>query len=614
MSFRLHRPTPISGECIRGYLLRLTEENFIVRQFWLRDSPEELKIIRLSIGKKLHGRLGKLFQERPSEQTSSPSLGSSYLIRANSRCCPDCFRERPYWRVEWEHRFYVVCHIHKKCLIDLCPVCFAQLGWKRHSLGACVCGSKITDWTGRDGYKGALLISEFIALAIAKETGRNFEHLNNFLISKFGHLSSNNFSALVHLFGTFAINPLARRKSGAHECTDMEGSLTLVNAASSILDEWPKNFEDFLKAVGGYQEGRGIELMPSRHFYGFVNALHKKFCTPELRFVLRRYRSFVLMHWPRVLNQRNRWADQYEIEEQPYVSGTLAGKWLQISSRRVVELLDAGVLKGHIRISTQGRKIVIVEKNSLSNAAKYIADIVTLNGAAELLGLPRSRLDELVAAKFIRPRHDGPKKGVNRLFSRAEISSFIKKITSGQHEPSEDEDSVSLPAILRAHLAEGEFVRFVAAILGRKLLPLCTGTMEPDFGDLMFSRKSFFAWRKSIRDACDKLYTVPEAASELGLKQEVAYHLVKLGLLKSETHTIGKRVATVLRKEHLSQFQISYFSASQMAREWAVSSRFLVAKLAFENLTPVTGPGIDSGRQYFFLTEDLRKAGKLCWV
>ncbi|RXZ36085.1 hypothetical protein D9O50_05875 [Oxalobacteraceae bacterium CAVE-383] len=611
MSYRLHRPMPISGECIRGYLLRLTEENFIGHQSWLRDSPEELRIIRLNIGKKLHGRLGNLFQTKGEEQTSSASLSSSYFMRANNRCCPDCFRDMSYWRVEWEHRFYVACHIHKKYLIDLCPVCSAKLPWKRHSLGACMCGSRISDWSAMEGSKGALLISEFLALALAKETHRNIEGLDNFLISKFGNLTSNSFSALIHLFGTFAINPLTRRKSGSHECTDMEGSLALVNAASNILDGWPQNFEGFLKAIGGYQEGRGIELMPSRHFYGFANALHKKFSTPELRFVLRRYRSFVLTHWPRVLNQRNRWAGQKEIEEQPYVSVILAAKWLHISSQRVVELFDAGVLRGYARISTQGRKIVIIEKKSLSNADKYIADVVTLNGAAELLGLPRSRLDELVVAKIIRPRHDGPKDGVNRLFSRAEISRFIKKITSGQHEPSEEEDLISGPVILKAHLGKGEFVRLILDILERKLPLLCARTTDFGFRDLIFSRKGFFTWRKSIRNARDMTCTVAEAASKLGLKQEVAYHLVKKGLLKSRTQLVGKRVTAVVGKKHIQQFEISYLSASNMARQCETSPRSLIAKLASKNVVPVTGPGIDHGRQYFFKTEDISKAVKL---
>lgn len=84
------------------------------------------------------------------------------------------------------------------------------------------------------------------------------------------------------------------------------------------------------------------------------------------------------------------------------------------------------------------------------------------------------------------------------------------------------------------------------------------------------------------------------AAKVLGIKQEVAYDLVRKGLLRSTTAgALGQRMSGA----DIELFQATYVSLANLARDGRRSPRALLAELP---ATPVCGPAIDGARQYFY--------------
>ena len=86
-----------------------------------------------------------------------------------------------------------------------------------------------------------------------------------------------------------------------------------------------------------------------------------------------------------------------------------------------------------------------------------------------------------------------------------------------------------------------------------------------------------------------------EAAKRLGVKQQVAYHLVKARLLVSYKDSYGD---TRVHTDAITAFENNYVSLLARAKEMGTSPKYahkLIAEI------PVCGPTIDGCRQYFYL-------------
>ena len=72
--------------------------------------------------------------------------------------------------------------------------------------------------------------------------------------------------------------------------------------------------------------------------------------------------------------------------------------------------------------------------------------------------------------------------------------------------------------------------------------------------------------------------------------------LTRIGLLPSSPEGIS--IAAI------RDFQARYVKGSELARSLGTSSRGLANRLAAKGIKPVTGPGVDGGRQTFFVREE----------
>jgi hypothetical protein len=104
------------------------------------------------------------------------------------------------------------------------------------------------------------------------------------------------------------------------------------------------------------------------------------------------------------------------------------------------------------------------------------------------------------------------------------------------------------------------------------------------------------------------MHRVDDVAHRLGLKQEVAYQLVRNGLIKSRTEKIGRRLGRIVLDDDIKEFSSRYISAAEMSSTYGKSPRWLVHNLFKRMIHPETGPKIDGGRQYFYLRQVVNKS------
>jgi len=98
---------------------------------------------------------------------------------------------------------------------------------------------------------------------------------------------------------------------------------------------------------------------------------------------------------------------------------------------------------------------------------------------------------------------------------------------------------------------------------------------------------------------------IPSVAVQLGVKQEVAYALVKLGLLKVEIDTFGRRQAQGVSTRALEIFHTDYVLAANLAKSLGRSSRAVIKALTDDAIEPIAGPTLGNCRQTVYLRKDL---------
>lgn len=89
------------------------------------------------------------------------------------------------------------------------------------------------------------------------------------------------------------------------------------------------------------------------------------------------------------------------------------------------------------------------------------------------------------------------------------------------------------------------------------------------------------------------------------LKEQVAYQLVRAGLLATEIIPENGRPLTLIPTKALNDFEAAFVSAVTLALRLKTSPRHLTQLLQEEGVQPVTGPTVDGGRQTFFRTADV---------
>ena len=602
----LIKVTPYQGESLRGFLLRVCEANLLHSPTWLSDLPREKERLQKLIGSVLYGRIPSWLRKISDIRTSPKCINHQQILGARARCCPACLGEKQFWPVEWEHALYTVCHRHGRRLVEQCPRCLSPLSWSRPQLTRCSCGSLISDWPlAARVTKGATDLSGRLACCIAAETGRELDSGEDYFGGLLKQLDTNQFATLVSVLGTYGDTRDDFIRSGGHIIGNLDDAYNLTRVAAKLLSQWPSRFHNFLRDTGGYGLPDAVRHEPPRYFSIFTRALRKGFNSPGLRFVLDAYQDFVTKNWHGVLNRRHKWATSKDIQTQRYISRAQVAISLRIRPEKVKELLAKKVLRGYVRRTKNDRKFFVIDRSSLANIEEHCGDHITFNGAVVLLGLPKGRVNELIAANILTEINDlSVRKG--RMFSRAEIAMFVKRLSNGARESSEDERLITADVVLKTHLASAsEFTSLVQDTLSKRISTIACPSSKTGFAGRTYSREEFYIWRAALRTEADSRLTVAEAAIRLKIKQEVAYHLVYSGILQSSDGHLGKKNCRLVCLADINKFQKTYISSARLALIERTSPKTLVERLRMQGIRPVTGPDLDHCRQYFFRTKDV---------
>lgn len=490
------------------------------------------------------------------------------------RICPACLGvPHAWWPGAWNDREHPWCSEHDCWLVDTCARCHRPLRWHGVQLFRCRCGQALSELPAAaltPACRNALAVDGVTPLSVLIWLGA---------LSKHG----------------LRDKPLKRAtRQGMADVID------LAERGAAMVSGWPGEFFRALNAHRVQAPGQESLQLLNLALPGLTRRIRKLGDTHwrvRIQATLDAYTAGSI-HTRSPIIGRN-------VQSHEAVNTTVASvaRSLRIRteslSLAIDNLTDDQVKTRH---TANGRSRRLMTPEVIQKVHAVLEDRISIKNAARLLGLSAPRIEQLANAKLL-IRQAG------RLSKRAcnTLQRSLMQVCVHGEAPSE---AIRFSDTLRFWIPVSRSSEFFEAVLSGELATY-SETGANSIHAMLLARERVMAWASARSDQVIEWLSVPDCATRLGIKQEVAYHLVRVGLLHTRQTMINRRVAQVVTMEALQQFERCYESLSKAAMRAGINWRHGVAWACSNNIKFASGPQIDGGRQYFVHIRSLgRNSGR----
>ena len=259
------------------------------------------------------------------------------------------------------------------------------------------------------------------------------------------------------------------------------------------------------------------------------------------------------------------------------------------------------------------RNLILVDRNSIHAFRIISEDLVDSVEAQRVLGLSKGPFFDLVNRGLV-PAFRGPKidGSSSWQFRKNVLVQFLDSVFARVADEPDDGPECTFNEALRKiswhQLKAADLVQEVlsGALSVQRLDPTQCGLAQCVF---VVENIVGLIGRQHGRNT-DRV-TITEAARKLGLNQEAVYDLVERRLLHTVSDVYQGRDFRMVPVSAIDVFKASYVAAADIADDLQTSPRHFVETAISVGVRPITGPGIDGGRQYFFLKSQIEAPGVL---
>lgn len=370
----------------------------------------------------------------------------------------------------------------------------------------------------------------------------------------------------------------------------------IAEQAGQALHDWPRGFIRLLDSI---RCDRNCEQTwrISRAMGPIYNDIYKNLPAPQFDFIRTAFEAYVRDHWQAPVALRNRNLSQELIENHRWVSREEAAHALGIDTPLIDYLVDSGQLASREHRYPSGRQGLVVDTDIPKPLLERLQRAITLEKAARRLGIGMARARQFVKAGLLMTFGGTPQPGARWWIDPASFEKFDNTPLL----PTRPQIGVKPVTHFARYLAmtEKEFTAFARAIVEGDLRAFSPGETPAPFGTWMLGEQVVRIWLKRTQPEASRT-SVPEAAKQLGVKEEVAYALTRLGFLHTNTELRGRRKTQTVSADSLKRFRCDYVLAAELAHLLNTDSRAVAKRLISAGIKPLAGPGIVGAecRQY----------------
>lgn len=596
------RPASVGDESAAGYLLRVAESNgyrhpllflHLAQQSDIKGELGWIVSFLRTHGGNRHAIAGLSMQNiwDWAHRGIAEIPSARFMNVSKARCCPHCLREAAYWRAAWEYEFSLYCPRHNVWLVHSCSECGQSLSVWRWFVDRCKCGMRLSELPTEsvDATADAgLQLADVVLLKSGVYLPLELPGSNEVLPAVFQFLNSDQLQRLVHFLGAYISSQGLTKPRKIALKGEPRKMWCLLTSVAGLLKEWPKSFHCFLNALlADNKDKAGI-----RHRFGYLyTAIYREFQVPAFDFLRMEFESFLHEHWDEVLSGRNRRLSPLLKESQGYIPASRVMRLLSVP-RHVLETgIANGTLEGRITSLPSGRQRIVVAKSDLSRIPA-LWDWMDLKATTQLLRLPERRVLELLAADVLHGQ--APEAGETWKIQRADIDRVLKDLRAvAVNGLVSSQGLVQLDSVLRHYLKNEKSFVVLFSALRSGAIPFEWKVDSGGLDGLWLDKAKLKSWLQPVGD----LVGIPVLATLLGIKQEVAYHIVRKQLILAEVHG---RKGHLIQLDEVKRFQSEYVLARDMAQMLRTSPRHLIHRLTAAGVVPIVGPAVDGCRQVIY--------------
>ena len=267
----------------------------------------------------------------------------------------------------------------------------------------------------------------------------------------------------------------------------------------------------------------------------------------------------------------------------------------------VKKLIRAGRLAG--RVAAAGKRcFTSINPDAVEAYRSLRTASLTAVEVRRELGLSRRRFRELCQAGIL-PVLEGRNETEQAVWridrNRLDVLNRQLDNTASASPTKATENVISLATACRTRLIDGELALTLNAILDGRLPVIGRLTGLSLIPSLVVDADRHLQLRDEWRAEHSRTLSVMEVAEAMAVKQEVAYHLVRQGLLHTTTAETRRRNQRVAMQQ-LQEFKAEYVWLRDLAQGAHTSPKHLRALLDQEGIRPISGPDVDGCRQTLF--------------
>lgn len=618
-------PLPKQGESLLGLLLRATDLCTLGSPSQMMNScGVEFDIGSLPYTTSAAQPLAALLRANPEDILATMygrpdgttvvmghPLHPEHVSVMHRRLCPHCLAEDgdgAYQRALWDLSVMWVCPRHGVRLVSHCPDCGSKLGWRFPSVWQCRCGTDLR-YVGVEAVPQRDLtgVQAISAMFAGEGSGALYEALG-----------ASEALRLILLLGQIASGVSVRRKPLAFSLGHQGEVHRILDRGWRICADWPHSFHDFLGRLRQRAASHKGRYGLAKQFGSLPQLLWNVRDTPHGKFALDAlvaYAASVPDLATRALGVRKRRAEVRHADE--CITLALAADILKLGHGSLRQFAD----EHRLIVAGEGGKggPLLLRRAAVIDIRRQLGALADQDQAWKLLGIAKRTFVDLREAGLIPAPCDTPVSRLkgDRVWAVADLEQWVQRLSGtvqrriGQRHLTLDQAARKL-----SNLGIGS-ARILQAVLNGTLPVAGLAKRGKGLARLRFGEKDVAAFHDNLVFECRPTLSVDAAAKRLGVKQEVAYEWVRLGLLPTvnvagNRAELGRRVLPA----DIAHFQALYVTAGELRRMGLGTSKKLALQLIDQGLRPVSGPTVDGARQYLFSRAEVQvlldAAGPAC--
>jgi len=500
-------------------------------------------------------------------RVTSPGLGIA-------RWCPHCLdTPEPQWQRGWTDGV-AICMAHSCWLIDGCRECGSAASWRSLRLLQCRCGADLTQ------HRAVPWSDDLHVLLHAPVTP--FEKC-------IGDASTDQRLALAEVLGALDRYGLQGKPLKRASARAASNQLAIVERGASIVVNADTEIGPLLQRLRTPNTSGQSAQLVGEAWPGLLRLLRRRLKGPSLDWIVRQLEQHTATPLAGVVIQPRR----VKAGAPSGARGLALAAGVRVE--RVPALLSDCGLSVPARRSKSGRQMLAVSDAVVARVREHLQDLVSARAAQKRFGLSVARLEMLAEAGLLmRVGGRYNSSAIQELLQQLAATSVVAPPTK----PTAQHHWCSLHRALQLHILQCQTPAFFSTLRTGALRIQCKPGSISHARDLQLLESEVMAWSRSVKPVCDEL-TIPQASATLGLKQEVTYHLVRVGLLETSDRLVGRRTCRVISQQEIDRFRSDVSPLSKLASLNGIDFRSALSWARERGLVFVSGPGIDGGRQFF---------------